>query len=167
MTGARSFPHIFTQSSQLDFLAAIEKNAFERMLVAMGPKLKKTPPPGIQVASHRNQDRCAINAAFFEECTNECAPHDGSVLEDACIVFVDNLAAKDGSKCTSVCNNNVLRHFCENVSESDLGRPGKKSGRFDPCLKIHQDCPLMFTKNENVSSGQANGSRTLAKKVTS
>jgi PIF1-like helicase len=41
------------------------------------------PPKGIQVATHRNRDRDAINSSIFEEFCKKSAPKDGSVLDSA------------------------------------------------------------------------------------
>jgi hypothetical protein len=35
----------------------------------------------------------------------------------------------------------------------------------DPVLKLYPDCPMMYTKNNDVLNGQANGSRVRVKKV--
>ena len=38
-------------------------------------------------------------------------------------------------------------------------------GRIDPVLKLYSKCPLMLTKNIDVNSGQANGTRILCEYV--
>ena len=127
----------------------------------------KPPTKDVQVASYTNKNRCAINAAIFEECTALHGADDDSVLEGTCVIFADDLAAKGaGSTYSAIQNNQALRHFYENVSECDINNMNEKEGgKFDPCLKIYQDCPVMFTLNEDVANGQANGSRALAKCV--
>ena len=122
-------------------------------------------PVGIQVACHTNKDRDAINAAVFEKYCKQNGPSGGSVLNTACIVFMDGLAMKNGKETfTYLQSNTMKRYFWENCGEDDCDTVGKR-GRVDPALKLYYDCPLMYTQNNDVLGGQANGSRVLCRKL--
>jgi len=124
------------------------------------------PPANIQVATHKNKDRDAVNTAVFEEfCAGNC-PQDGSVFNDAIVVFMDELQMKDGkTRFVAVQSNIVKKHFWSYCGEDSCKPAGMKDFRSDPVLKLYPDCPLMLPINQDVLSGQANGSRLLLKKV--
>ena len=128
----------------------------------------KVPPAGTQVATYRNVDRCAVNTAIFDmTCTHYKPAGEGQVLEEACLILADDLFMRDGAKTmVPITNNLVKRHFYQNCTESDIGKSTNRAGKMDPCLKIYQNCPMMFTKNEDVANGQANGSRVTVKGVS-
>ena len=126
----------------------------------------KTPPPGIQVATHKNVNRDAINAAIFEQYCRTNRPANGAVLDSAAIIFMDNLEMKNSSNTpVPVQSNAVKKHFYENCAENDLD-VGDKRGRADPMLKLYFDCPLMLVENADVPNGQANGSRVRLRSIT-
>lgn len=123
----------------------------------------KPPPPGIQVATYYNKNRDAVNTAVFEEWCRDHRPSDPSAkLEHACVIFMDCLHMKNSKDSfVPITSNQVKRYFFENVSENDCVRPANSKGRVDPILKLYPNCPVMFTENNDVSGGQANGSRLL------
>lgn len=114
-------------------------------------------PPGTRVATYYNKNRDAINTAVFEEYCRRNQPSDGSVMKNVILVFMDNLQMATGKRrYTHIRSNKVQRHFWEHVGEDDC-HMGEQRGRVDPLLKLYPLCPVMETKNEDVSSGQANG----------
>ena len=125
---------------------------------------KKSPPVGIQVATHTNKDRDAVNSSMFDEWTKANKPTDDSPLLGACVVFMDDLHMNDSSKTkVPVTSNSVKRHFYQNCTESECNYGAKSKGRLDPVLKLYMNAPLMLTKNSDVANGEANGSRVFAK----
>ena len=126
----------------------------------------KTPPPGTQIATFTNKDRDAINAAVFNSWTKANKPTDGTVLQGACMIFMDDLYMNDGSKTSVPVTSNLMkRHFYENCTESECDFGSNGRGRVDPCLKLYPNAPMMLTQNTDVASGEANGSRVFAKKI--
>lgn len=126
----------------------------------------KAPPTNIQIASYTNKDRDAINAALFDDWTKCNKPSDGTILAEACMIFMDELYMKDSSKTkVPVTSNSVKRHFYENCTESECNHGKSKQGRMDPVLKMYPNAPMMLTQNSDVANGEANGSRVYAKKV--
>ncbi len=125
---------------------------------------KKPPPAGIPIATHTNANRDAVNAAVFEEYCIKNKPQDGSVLNSAVMIFMDNLCMRNSGKAlVAVESNCVKKFFYENYSESkcDVG----DRGRIDPVLRTFADCPMMLTQNKNVPEGQANGSRVTLHQI--
>ena len=126
----------------------------------------KKPPSNIQIATHANKNRDAINAAVFEEWCKKNKPADGSVLNGAVVVLMDDLQMTDSKKSyVSVKSNQVKRNFYENCGENDCKLPEKARGRVDPMLKLYPGCPMMHTKNTKVIEGQANGSRVRVRRI--
>ena len=126
----------------------------------------KKPPAGIQIATHKNVNRDAINTAIFEEYCTTNRPSDNSILSSAAVIFMDNLTMKNSSETpVPVQSNAIKKYFYENCGENDLD-VGDKRGRTDPMLKLYYDCPLMLTKNADVPNGQANGSRVRLRSIT-
>ena len=126
----------------------------------------KTPPPDIQVATYTNKDRDAINAKIFEDFTRANKPLDGSVLEAACVIFMDELTMKDtNQKHVDITSNTMKRFFYENCPESECNYKKDQRGRVDPVLKLYPNCPMMMTQNNDVINGEANGSRVYVKEV--
>ena len=60
-------------------------------IVAINKCLKKKPPYGVQIATHANKDCDAINCAIFEDLCKTNAPMDGSVLNEAVVILMDEL----------------------------------------------------------------------------
>ena len=119
------------------------------------------PPKGIQVATYTNKDRDAINCAIFEEFCIRNKPVDGSTLKCAVLVFMDNLAMQESTKTWHpITSNREQRFFWGKCGENNccVGKTSGK-GRVDPVLKLYYNCPLMYTRNTDVLSGKANGSR--------
>jgi len=129
--------------------------------------LNRPVPDGIQVATYKNKDRDAVNASTFEECCKQNRPEEeGTILESACVILMDELYMNNSVKvAVPVTSNKVKCFFYENCNEDDCTVKGKGQGRVDPCLKVYPDAPLMLTQNSDVANGEANGSRILAKGV--
>jgi hypothetical protein len=126
----------------------------------------KPPPANIQVATFFNRNRDAVNAAVFEDWCRKNRPQDDSFLKPAVLVLMDHLEMTNSRKAyIPVTSNQVKRHFYENCGEDDCKLPKMSRGRVDPVLKLYPDCPMMYTKNNDVLNGQANGSRVRVKKV--
>ena len=141
--------------------------ATEEDIDKLNKRVHKLPPQKIQVASHTNKDRDAINAAVFDDHTRHNKPSDGSTLKSAVMILMDELYMNDSrKKFVPVLNNNVLKHFYENCTEDECSYNKKSSkSRVDPTLKLYRDCPMMLTQNKDVAGGEANGSRVLVKEV--
>ena len=123
-------------------------------------------PEGIQVACHGNKERCAVNCNVFDQYCDMATTNDADVVNNATLIFMDNLQMKNADKVMrNVTNPRVKQHFYDNCGDSSLELGGHGVGRVDPILKLYTDCPLMMTKNKNVIGGQANGSKVLAKGV--
>lgn len=126
----------------------------------------KEPPPKIQVATHTNKDRDAVNCGYFEEYCLYNRPEDDSVFEGATIIFMDSLVMENSAKTyTAVKSNLVKRHFYENCSEDTCNYGKAARQRVDPALKLYPGCPMMLTDNTDVPNGQANGSRIFVRHV--
>jgi hypothetical protein len=121
------------------------------------------PPAGIRVATYSNAERAAINAAMFEEFASKNKPINGGKLHCAVVIFMDRMVMKDSKgSWVPMTSNREKKIIYEHCSEDDC-RIGAKNGknvkgRVDPVLKLYYGCPLMYTKNTDVGSGQANGS---------
>ncbi len=127
---------------------------------------KKKVPPRLQVATYFNRNRDAINAAIFERWCEDNRPQDGTVLEHACVIFMDDLEMTNSKKSyVPIKSNQLKRHFFEHCSENDCKMSKSSRGRVDNMLKLYPNCPVMFTKNEDVLNGQANGSRLTVQGV--
>jgi hypothetical protein len=110
---------------------------------------------------HRNRDRDAINSSVFEEFCRKSAPKDGSALDIAVFVFMDNLEMTNSANSRALVQSNaVKKHFYEICSEDDLKMINRIEGRLDSVLKWCSSCLLMSTRNTDVGNGEANGSRT-------
>lgn len=126
----------------------------------------RIPPKHIQVATYYNKNRDAINSAIFEDWCEANRPQDGSVQKNACIILMDNLEmTKSSGSYVEVTSNEVKHFFYENCSENDCKIGDSQRGRVDPVLKLYPNCPMMLTQNQDVPSGQANGSRVRVKEV--
>lgn len=126
----------------------------------------KDPPPKIQVATHTNKDRDAVNCGYFEEYCLHNRPADDSVFEGATIILMDTLVMQTSAKSyTAVKSNLVKRHFYENCSEDTCNFGKSNRQRVDPTLKLYPGCPMMLTDNTDVPNGQANGSRVFVRRV--
>ena len=124
------------------------------------------PPKGIRHATHLNADRDAINAAVFEDFCSGSRPSDGTVLDSAVMVFMDDLFMSDSAKTMVPVKSNALKaFFYQNCAEDDLRMTNKMEGRLDSVLKLYPYCPLMHTRNTDVPNGQANGSRVTCRHV--
>jgi hypothetical protein len=126
----------------------------------------KPPPNKIQVATHRNRDRDAINASIFEEYCKAHKPPNDEVLRGAVVVFMDDLEINTSKKTfVPIQSNAVKRHFYEHCAEDDCKMGDNGRGRVDPLLKLYAHCPMMLTLNNDVPNGQANGSRVTVEGV--
>ena len=76
------------------------------------------------------------------------------------LVFMDHLHMEDTIKTwRMITSTQQQRYFWENCGENDCTKGGKHNkGRIDPVLKLYYNCPMMYTRNTDVMSGQANGS---------
>ena len=129
-------------------------------------RVDNLPPKGIRNATHKNVDRDAINAATFEDFCEASCPDDGSILDAAVMVFMDNLQMSDSVKTmTAVKSNAIKKHFYQNCAEDDLKMVNRMDGRLDLVLKLYTHCPLMLTRNNDVPNGQANGSRVTCQHI--
>ena len=119
------------------------------------------PPEGTPCATHTNKERDAINTGMYVSALHANAPANGGKLESAIMVFMDTLAMADSHKVWHEMKSNRERKvFWEKCGEDDCKVGGENAkGRVDPVLKLYPNCPLMYTQNSNVLSGQANGSR--------
>ena len=124
-------------------------------------------PEGIQIASYRNRERDAINSGIFEEFCKLNKPGDGTILNGAVIIFMDDLQVRCGKKTyISIDSNKVKSHFYQYCGEDDCKKPkGSREGRVDPVLKLYSNCDMMLTDNKNVGKGEANGSRVRVQRV--
>ena len=126
----------------------------------------KFPPSPIQVATHTNKDRDAVNCGFFEEYCQHNRPADDTLFEGATVILMDNLQMQtSGKSYTPVKSNLVKRHFYENCSEDTCNFGKNVRQRVDPVLKLYPGCPMMLTDNTDVPNGQANGSRVFVRHV--
>jgi len=127
------------------------------------------PPMKTQIATHRNQDRDAINSAIFEElCTKN--QNNDNIFYGAIVILMDNLKMMDDrNNYVYVKSNAVKRHFWLHCSEDTCSKGPKSSdnkrNRVDPVVKVYPGCPMMLTENSAVSNGQANGSRVFLRRV--
>ena len=98
-------------------------------------------PEGIQIASYRNRERDAINSGIFEEFCKLNKPGDGTILNGAVVIFMDDLQARCGKKTyISIDSNKVKSHFYQYCGEDDCKKPkGSREGRVDPVLKLYSN----------------------------
>ena len=121
---------------------------------------------GIQIATHRNRNRDAINSATFDECCAVNAKRTGEVLQSAAVFLMSDVNMRDSTRShRPLTSNSTLRFFYENVGEDDCDVSGDMRGRIDPLLKLYKGCPMMNTQNTDVMAGEANGSRVRVEKI--
>jgi hypothetical protein len=78
---------------------------------------------------------------------------------------MDDFEMTDSTKSfIPVNNNSVKKWFYQNCGESACEVNGNR-GRVDPVLKLYPNCPMMYTLNDNVGNGEANGSRVFVNSV--
>jgi hypothetical protein len=115
-------------------------------------------PKGIQVATPNNKERDAINSCIFEQYCDVNQPGDGSVLEMAVLVLMDNLQIVNAKNThTYITDISMKKYFYEQCGKSDCKYAKMK--HIDLVLKLYYNCPLMMIENTDVPNGQANGSQ--------
>jgi hypothetical protein len=93
-------------------------------------------------------------------------PKDGSRLDTACVIFMDDLYMADSTGThVPVASNSVKKEFYQHCSESACNHDKGGKGRVDPVLKLYKDAPIMLTQNSDVANGEANGSRVFVKRI--
>lgn len=116
-------------------------------------------PSGVQAACFGNKERNAINSLVFDQYCKANKPLHGNVVENAALVFMDELHSLNADKIYKPIRGNSFRqHFYENCGDATI-ECNNRSALVDSVLKLYPQCPLMMTENTNVSAGQANGSR--------
>jgi hypothetical protein len=126
-------------------------------------------PEDIQVATHTNRDRDAINTGVFDRVTVENKPENGSVLKTAMIIFMDEISTAADAKTpfVPITSNAIRKYLYEQCGEDDCSGGNYNDGsRVDPVLKLYKGAPFMMTKNKDVGNGQANGSCVTIRDVT-
>jgi hypothetical protein len=113
---------------------------------------------GIQVITPNNKKRDAINSCIFEQYCDGNQPGNGSVLETAVLILMDNLQIVNAKNThTYITDVSMKKYFYEQCSESACKYAKMK--HIDLVLKLYYHCPLMMIENTNVPNGQANGSQ--------
>ena len=127
----------------------------------------KEPRAESQVATFGNKERDSINTAMFHAWTTANAPSDGSLLDDAIIIFMDELQMlTQKGNYVHMESNSAMKNFYQNVGEYEVNAKSENdTSRYDPMLKLYLNCPVMLTENKDVLRGQANGSRVIVKHV--
>jgi len=110
-------------------------------------------PDGIQYATHRNRTRDVINTVLFQKYCRDNVLGNG-IVDGAVLILSDCLMRKTSDKTYTAMNAKQI--FYNELSENDL-QPGQQKPRVDPVLKLHRDCPMMMTHNQDVDAGIANG----------
>jgi hypothetical protein len=125
------------------------------------------PKSNIPVAVYHNKNRDAINTAMFEQyCTITKPSDNNNILEEAIMVFMDNLEMFDLAKTyVPVTSNEMKCYFYSHCGENGCKTSDMTCGRVDPVLKLYPGCPLMLTENKDVCNGQANGSRVKLQRI--
>ena len=119
-------------------------------------------PDGIQYASFDNRTRDRVNTEVFEKYVRDYKEKNSRAPSDAVLVFMDELYREDGYKVKQPIRSK--KTFWQNCGESDVFT-GRQKPRLDPVLKLFYECPVMLTHNEDVASGQANGTCALVEEV--
>ena len=119
-------------------------------------------PEGIQYASFDNKTRDKVNTHVFENYVRGYTEKNSRPPPDAILIFMDELYREDGCKVKKPIRSK--KTFWENCGESDIFT-GRQKPRLDPVLKLFLNCPVMLTHNENVASGQANGTCALVEQI--
>jgi len=116
---------------RLDDIRKLNKNCL------VGPNHK--PNPNVQVATHFNEERDAVNASVFNQFCMDNGPADGNVHNGALVALMDQLCVNDlGKTMAPVKSNAVKRCFWETVGESDCKTTEIRGpGWMDPWLKPH------------------------------
>lgn len=122
----------------------------------------KALPNNLKYATYRNSDRDAINTALFDKAIGSKSEEEAQKF--ALLVFADEVHLRTGkgqySKRLGTCD--MLYHH---VSESDVKTTGTSSQRMDPVLKLYEGIRVLLTKNEDVSSGIANGTQAEVTRI--
>ena len=106
-------------------------------------------PSNVSYATYSNVDRDAINTGVFEKFIQK-KPELGFV------VFADQLACKKDPADRVYYEFTNKKMFWDYCSESDCFFSGSSQG-MDPVLKLFSGCPVMLTRNIDVSNNKANG----------
>jgi hypothetical protein len=121
-------------------------------------------PENIAYAVYRNADKSAINNGVFAEHikkTHSTNPLDCPPLHTL-IVRSDELKWKSNDKAFGKRARHTLWSEC---SDSDIKTTGEHGKFVDPYLKLSTKMPLMYTENDDVSNGIANGTLCYLSKV--
>ena len=117
-------------------------------------------PENTTYATYNNLDRDAINTAILHNRAQEFLHNHGNT-EKFIMIFSDNLQMQNFKKYITF---KKTKSFWENCGEDDI-KKAKGAGRMDPVLKVYQDCKIMLPKNEDVESGNANGTTAKLQRV--
>ena len=118
----------------------------------------RKPPPGVQIATHKNVERDAFNSDMYKKYLQVNSTVGGGKVESAIVVIIDNLAMRDRNKQWKLLSSTHQKVFLETCGEDDCE---VSKGRLEPLLKLYYGGPMMYTMNSDVRSGEANGSRVL------
>jgi hypothetical protein len=126
-------------------------------------------PDNICYAVKTNIDRCAINDAIFSKLLSKTHSKDFRITPPdftVCIKASGMKIKKDGTKQTYVDMKPVVKdmvHSCCCDAHVKGGRDYTQ--KFDPMLKLYVGCPVMITKNIDVTKCEANGAMCTFKGI--
>ena len=112
------------------------------------PNLQKA-----RFASHSNKQRCKINAGIFYDYLKKhhSNSHSENVPSTAIVIKADAVWARSKRKLSYQHRKALFEQCCE----ADI--TNGQSKRADPFLCLFSGCHVMYTKNDNVKKGIANG----------
>jgi hypothetical protein len=129
-----------------------------RVVNADHPNAPKTVdlPTNLKYAVFKNVNRCAINNGVFYEHLTKTHSKDPNVPPPlhTLIVRSDDLTWKFNKKQFGPSARHTLWSQC---ADTDIKTAGERGKFVDPFLKLTTGAPLMYTENDDVPNGIANG----------
>jgi hypothetical protein len=113
-------------------------------------------PTDMAYAVFRNVDKSAINNGIFAEHlrkTHSTDPHD-PIPHHTVVIRSDDLTWKFNGKPFGPTAKHTVWSACY---DCDIKTAGERGKYVDPFLKLSTNIPLMYTENDDVSNGIANG----------
>ena len=122
-------------------------------------------PPDIRYATYTNLDRSAINTGLFQKhCIAMSTERQENFVDNCVAIFASDLRVKVGKQKYVKKDTMWETWFFENCGEGNI-QTGGFDGRFDPCLLLYYDRPVVVNTNLDVRNGVANGTRAYVVKV--
>ncbi len=121
-------------------------------------------PSDLSYAVYANKNRCAINNGIF--CDHVAATHYGDKTREppghTLIVRSDDLTWANSKKRWNRGAEYTLWTQCH---DDHVQTTGKQPKRVDPFLKLYEGVAMMYTENDDVINGEANGTLCFLHKV--